>query len=77
MHPPQRRIAHLDMDAFYASVERLRRPELAGLPLVIGGRAAPGERLRLLGVRVSGLTRAPQPAPRQLELDWPPSGEAA
>lgn len=48
MHPPQRRIAHLDMDAFYASVERLRRPELAGLPLVIGGRAAAGE-LRRLG----------------------------
>ena len=37
MTPPRRLIAHLDMDAFYASVELLRYPELRGRPVVIGG----------------------------------------
>jgi DNA polymerase-4 len=43
--PVLRRVAHLDMDAFFASVELLRHPQLRGQPLVIGGsRDAAGAR---------------------------------
>jgi DNA polymerase-4 len=37
-------VLHVDLDQFIAAVEMLRRPELDGLPVVVGGRGDPTER---------------------------------
>ncbi|MFN3755442.1 MAG: DNA polymerase IV [Flavobacterium sp.] len=54
---PQRKIIHIDMDAFFASVEQLDFPELRGKPIAVGGSeqrgviAAASYEARKFGVR--------------------------
>ncbi len=54
-----RRIAHLDMDAFFASVELLRYPQLQELPVVIGGSRHTPEHEAELIARWGALDRIP------------------
>lgn len=82
-------VLHVDMDQFIAAVEVLRRPELVGVPVVVGGRGDPTERAvvstasyeaRAFGVRSgmplrTALKRCPQAV--FLPVDKPAYDEAS
>src|SRR3954468_17626685 len=83
----QRRIIHIDMDAFYASVESRDNPELRGKPLAVGGSpesrgvvAAASYEARKFGVRSAmPMARAVRLCPELVIVppDFARSGEAS
>lgn len=76
-HPQLRKIIHIDMDAFFASVEQLDNPALKGMPVAVGGTtkrgvvAAASYEARKFGVRSAMSTRRAQRLCPQLVMVEP------
>ncbi|MDP6368533.1 MAG: hypothetical protein QF615_02910, partial [Planctomycetota bacterium] len=59
LSPRTRRILHLDVDAFLASVEQALHPELRGRPVIVGG--LPGDRNLVMSCSYETRTRGVWP----------------
>lgn len=58
--PPVRWVAHVDMDAFFASVEQRDKPELRGLPVIVANSPMSNERLQELALEIQKLVYRPE-----------------
>lgn len=58
--PPLRWVAHVDMDAFFASVEQLDRPELKALPVIVGNSPLSMDTLREMAQQARKMPNPPE-----------------
>ena len=59
MDTSENKIIHIDMDAFFASVEQLDCPNFRGKPIAVGGAGNSAQMLSLFCLVLSGIRKSP------------------